>query len=388
MTQKSSSEFLQSAHATNGVYFPALDGIRALALAMVFLNHYADIGILGMGVDVFFVLSGFLITGILLDTRDQPHRIRNFYVRRTLRIFPLYYGVFFVLLLLMPVFHWRWNSAWPFWPAYLGNYLMFMPEWLARPEWMRVSNGQLFGAHDTVLQLGHFWTLCFEEQFYLLWPWFVFSRSRKFLLWFCGVVIVLSPILRVIAAYTFPPAAIRAGVLFRTMPFQSDALLWGALLALLLRGAHRDQLIKWGRVAGSALFVSTLAYLFFCVDLHIPGWHSPLIRPGFAFTWHYTVVDIVSGAVILASLQPGSWIYNMFHLRPLRWLGRISYGAYVFHNIPHGFYGTVSQRIAPGHVKAMAALIAIVMTLILASLSYRFFETPFLRLKYRWTGRT
>jgi peptidoglycan/LPS O-acetylase OafA/YrhL len=377
----------QGVATANSVYYPALDGIRAMALAMVFMDHYGGVGILGVGVNVFFVLSGFLITGILLDTREQPHRLRNFYVRRTLRIFPLYYGVFLLLLLVTPCAHWSWNNAWLLWPAYLGNYLLFLPQWLPRHDWFIVANAQLFTPGGVVLQLGHFWTLCVEEQFYLLWPWFVFTRSRRFLLWFCGVAIVVLPLLRTLAAHTFPPAAIRAGVLFRTLPFQADSLLLGAMLAMLLRGEYRSQLVRYGRLCGSVLAVAAVAFVYCRIDLHLPALHQPFLKTYPPLSWQLSVVNLVSGALILASLQPGSWVYRVFHLRPLRWLGRISYGAYVFHNIPHGYYGLMASAVWPAHDQLMTAMFAIVCTVLLAALSYRFFEMPFLRLKERWTVR-
>src|SRR5665213_3289728 len=112
--------------SANRVYFPALDGIRAMAFLMVFAGHYLRLPWGWAGVDVFFVLSGFLITGILFDTRDELHRVRNFYVRRTLRIFPLYYAVFLVLALVYPIFHWNWNWVWLVWPAYVGNWVQFL----------------------------------------------------------------------------------------------------------------------------------------------------------------------------------------------------------------------------------------------------------------------
>src|ERR1700712_3651211 len=89
----------------NRAFYPALDGLRAVAFLMVFFQHYLSMPWGWTGVNVFFVLSGFLITGILFDTRDAPNRARNFYVRRTLRIFPLYYAIFLALLLLQPIMH-------------------------------------------------------------------------------------------------------------------------------------------------------------------------------------------------------------------------------------------------------------------------------------------
>jgi len=104
-------------------YFPALDGIRALAFLTVFANHYLRLPWGWAGVDVFFVLSGFLITGILFDTREQANRVRSFYVRRILRIFPLYFGLMLALVLLYPIFRWDWSWSWLLWPAFLGNFV-------------------------------------------------------------------------------------------------------------------------------------------------------------------------------------------------------------------------------------------------------------------------
>src|ERR1700735_4847882 len=110
----------------NRVFYPALDGLRAIAFLMVFGQHYLQIPWGWSGVDLFFVLSGFLITGILFDSRDDPFRVRNFYVRRTLRIFPLYYGVMAALLLMETFMLSPHSWSWRLWPVYFGNYARFI----------------------------------------------------------------------------------------------------------------------------------------------------------------------------------------------------------------------------------------------------------------------
>ena len=92
---------------------------------MVFFQHYSALPWGWAGVNVFFVLSGFLITGILFDSRDDTHRAKNFYIRRALRIFPLYYGVLLATLILNPLLHWRWSFYWFAWPLYFANSLHF-----------------------------------------------------------------------------------------------------------------------------------------------------------------------------------------------------------------------------------------------------------------------
>lgn len=149
---------------------------------MVFCQHYlpypASLRRGWTGVDIFFVLSGFLITGILYDTRNTRHRFRNFYVRRTLRIFPLYYGILLAAVLLMPVFHWVFHPIWYLWPLYLENYGRFV--WVHDLHTTPYALDHLLSARrhfanpPLVFYLGHFWSLCVEEQFYLAWPLVVF----------------------------------------------------------------------------------------------------------------------------------------------------------------------------------------------------------------------
>ena len=378
-------EDLKPLHTANAVYYPALDGFRGCALILVFLDHYGGVPILGLGVSLFFVLSGFLITGILWDTRSQPHRLRNFYVRRTLRIFPLYYGVFLVILLLAPLLRWQWNSGWWMWVAYLGNFIFYLPRWLPQQVWNLTGNGMLHGRFGMVLFLGHLWSLCLEEQFYLIWPWIAFRATRKALLWICIVSCVVLPGLRVWADHTLPRSLIDHGLLMHSLPFQVDSLLLGAWLALLLRGEMRDALLRAGRWAGDAAAIAAMLYLVCCVNLHLPGVHPLFLLPLPWLSWQFTLVNLLGAALILGSLQPASGVYRVFDLRPLRRLGRISYGAYVFHDILHVEYVRLAFRISPRHWIGLAFVMAAVMTIGLATLSFRYFERPFLRLKDRWT---
>jgi peptidoglycan/LPS O-acetylase OafA/YrhL len=188
----------------SGRHIPALDGLRGLAILLVILYHhtlmrqetlfdrvYVNLARLGWsGVDLFFVLSGFLITGILYDSKGSPHYFRNFYVRRTLRIFPLYYAVVFFSLIVLP-------RAWPAWGLtqldrsamedrsqawywlYLQNFLFARDENLGHPA-LAVS-----------------WSLAIEEQFYLVWPVVVSLLSRRHLIWTCGALILTALSLRI-----------------------------------------------------------------------------------------------------------------------------------------------------------------------------------------------
>ena len=169
------------------------------------------------------------------------------------------------------------------------------------------------------------------------------------------------------------------------MPFQVDSLLLGALLALLLRGEMRQALLQAGRWAGDAAAAAAILYLVLCVNLHLPGLSPLLPLPLPWLSWQFTLVNLLGAALILGSLQPASLVYRAFHVRPLRWVGRISYGAYVFHDILHLEYDRLARWILPGQWHGLSFLIALGMMLVLATLSFRFFERPFLRLKDRWT---
>ena len=371
----------------NRVYFPALDGIRAVAFLLVFLVHYDLLPWGWSGVNIFFVLSGFLITGILFDTRDDPHRVRNFYVRRTLRIFPLYYGIFLLLLLLTPLLHWQWTVGWLAWPLYLGNFLRFVAPGPPGSIRQLAADAQLPGVG--LLFLGHFWSLCVEEQFYLFWPWVIFQvRSMRFLRWVCGVTVVVVPLLRVVVSHRAPGWMLGAELLYRVTPFQLDSLLLGGLLALLWRGPHRARLIATARIVALVCTIATVIYL--AVTIHAcKGDFRYYDYPAWKFTWGLTFINVYAGALIVCSLVPG-FAHRLFGLASLRWIGRISYGAYVFHDICHISYGEFIIYVGR-HVPYVAAngqmvfvLFSLACTLLLASLSYRFFESPFLRLKERW----
>ena len=374
----------------NRAFYPALDGLRAIAFLAVFFQHYRQMPWGWTGVDLFFVLSGFLITGILFDTRDDPHRVRNFYIRRTLRIFPLYYGIMLALALTVPFLHWDLTWKWLTWPAYLGNYARFLHDYLPGSPFQRMVDfqptGVLHGLHTTLF-LGHFWSLCVEEQFYLVWPWLVFwIRDRRTLLWICAATLPACLVMRLAGQHYLPSWMLENEILYRATPFRLDALLLGGLIALVLRGRHAQSLLRAARVALPVALAAVLIWALLTPAHHILT--KPYPYPDSKFTWGLTAVDILAGLLILVALQPGTVVYRVFRLRPLRWLGRISYGAYVLHDIPHFMYAKVAERLVPSHQVIATTLIALCSTVLLAWLSFRFLETPFLDLKERWTIRT
>ena len=373
----------------NRAFYPALDGLRAVAFLMVWGQHYLKMPWGWSGVDLFFVLSGFLITGILWDSRNDPYRVRNFYVRRTLRIFPLYYGVMLALLLFQPVFHWMWTAKWLVWPAYIGNLARFIRPYTDGTSAQRLADFQLIGATQRYglfgLNFGHFWSLCVEEQFYLLWPWAVFFMpNRRKLMFVCVGSIVVCLGLRLAGQQLLPAWMLRNEVLYRLLPFRLDALLIGGLLALLLRGPEAETLLRAARWAGGAALVWVVVWTVLSPFGHV--WQDRYVYPPWKFTWGLSAVDVLAALLILVSIQPGTWLYRVLGIRPLRWMGRITYGLYVFHDIPHNFYRNLAVQLHHGSARSVA-LLALASTCVLAWLSFHFFESPFLNLKERWTVR-
>ena len=380
----------------NKKFYPALDGLRAVAVLMVFCQHYGPNrgGPLNWGwtgVDIFFVLSGFLITGILYDTREAAHRFRNFYARRTLRIFPLYYSVLLAALLATPWMHWVWHPAAALWLFYLGNYSRFI--WLH--DWLRASglvdhlrSGRT-SSEPFYLLINHFWSLCVEEQFYLLWPPVVFLvRDRVRLLRICLVCCGLCLAARIVAILCLPPVYIQAEILYRLTPFRVDALLLGGALALALRGPGAKKLES----LAAPIFAAFLAgfVLFELVHhLFVGAFYRPVPGAPGLNTIGFTLIDAFAGVLILVLLNPRASLYPIFVWRPLRRLGQISYGFYVFHDLFHFLYRRLAVAAAPYlHLNpdAGTALIAFCATLLLSFLSFRYFESRFLRLKGRFAN--
>ncbi len=365
--------------------FPALDGIRALAITMAFLVHYGGGSHGGhvlralnairtrgwIGVDLFFVLSGFLITGILFDTRNDSHFFRRFFVRRGLRILPVFYLVFAILLLLTPIFHYQWHWMQLTFLIYLGNFF-------ANHNWslyLLISRNH----PDATVLFDHLWSLCVEEQFYLLWPFVVWAiRDRVRLLWTAGGIAAFSILLRV-AMVALLPENVASTWVPRTLPFLMDTLLIGAILALLLRGPSADAWLR--RCKSIALWGGVLLLLFLAIPLEASA--------RWMLTLGFTLIAVVGAGLIGSTLQPGSLVFRFFNLRPLRILGKYSYGFYIYHLLYMSAWIRLLKFISNRtHSIMLGGLIEIpcnfCVTFIVSKLSYDFVEIRFLRWKDRF----
>jgi peptidoglycan/LPS O-acetylase OafA/YrhL len=365
-------------------HFSALDGYRAIAVLLVFCGHYGgglhqgailrfllyltSIGPAGVG--LFFVLSGFLITGILYDTRFDPHFFRTFYARRALRIFPVAYLVMFGCLLLTPIVKYKFQWAQISFLLYVGN---IFAHW----------NGSLWGVWSTVhpalsINLAHFWSLFVEEQFYLLWPIVVyFVKDRTRLIKIGAAIIVTAFVLRVAFVVLLPfDDALDAA--FRQLPSRADDLAMGGCLALLLRGPNAE---LWLRRSRALLVAGVMGMVAVFGLSHQPGFGDPL-----ALTIGMDCVSLFAVGLVGACIQPHTIISKALSIAALRRLGVYSYGFYVYHTLfgpsrdlffvwAKGYFRSVAVA------GALTAAVYFVGTFILAALSYELYEKRFLNLK-------
>jgi peptidoglycan/LPS O-acetylase OafA/YrhL len=352
---------------------PQLDSLRFFAVFAVLISHnwgeqnlpwLGGLSLGSLGVRLFFVLSGFLITGILLDCRSSADSaaesrlflVRQFYVRRFLRIFPIYYLVIALALVfgLPPT-----RDIWPWLVTYTSNlYISLHQHWIGH--------------------VGHFWTLAVEEQFYIAWPWLVLYAPRKWLFPVSALTLVVGPLYRY-HAITAYPQDIATGM-FTSFTFTAaclDSLGVGTLLALLSSG----ELTK-GKLQG-----------------YLDAIWLPLSAAAFAgvFALHYFQISTAPFLVVGDLLQAmifGWLVYSasrgfkgslgqVLELRPLVYLGKITYGIYIYHGVVPAVLVFLLARwgIQYRESGSLNFVVATTITIMLAALSWSLLEQPINRLK-------
>jgi peptidoglycan/LPS O-acetylase OafA/YrhL len=359
---------------------PELDGIRGLAIALVVVFHFIVLPIAAQpgtfwsyiqaagrlmwtGVDLFFVLSGFLIGGILLDSRESPDYFRRFYLRRFFRIVPIYAVVVIAMWFYVNRFRAGWANGdpipWYSYPLFLQNF------------WMAAKNESgVFGVS---------WSLAVEEQFYLTLPAMIRFVDRKWLPYVVAAGIVLAPVLRMLCFFYLPEYR---SALFLMMPCRADALLLGVAGALAVRD-HRARrwLVDHPQALWAALAILTLGACMFTLRFR-SIFQIRMVLAG--YTW---IAVLYLCVLLIGSTHPESWLAGCLRWRWLRWLGAIAYGVYLIHYqlleiafrslLPH--YRTSREIVLSGSL--------LVFTLVLCSLSWRLFEKPLIALGHRLTSR-
>lgn len=359
-------------------HIPSLDGVRGVAILLVLVRHF---GLLGsdatasarlvnhisrvgwVGVDLFFVLSGFLITRILWDAKGSRRFFATFYARRALRIFPLYYAVLIFAYFVVPLVHREpipVRGAWWVW-LYLSN-----------------IRGAMIGEilrGTPHINLGHFWSLAVEEQFYFVWPLAVFLLDRRGLLLTCAIAIISAFALRnglLLAGFTYAAP-------YLLTPCRMDGLAIGSAIALMTRTTEGIELCR--RLARPLFVICGMGLLvLFAVRPEFEVFSDRSVQfVGMSLT------PLFFGAMIFLTIgmPAGNFLERTFDRGWLRFFGRHAYGLYVIHQLLLG----VSIR-AGRPFAAWPLLQVIVITLggtaasvAFAFVSLRFFEGPINRLK-------
>ena len=344
---------------------PQLDALRALAVCAVLVHHFLPVenvisqqvfhlGLVGLlGVLLFFVLSGYLITGLLLRSREQDWRtaLTNFYLRRTLRIFPIYYLTLLVLALLqsLPV------SEFIYWHvAYVSNILFVL-----NPS----------AAADSA----HFWTLSVEEQFYLVWPLLVLLVPYRHLLRVILWAIVTGICWKVFVLQTLGDHL--AGALATVSCL--DSLAMGAALAFIEQdnklNRYRNAFLRAALIVGGML---VLLQVFLIVTGQARGLVlvTAYAGPSLVFVW------LVGSAAQGFKGVTGVWL----EWRVLLYIGKISYGIYLYHNFMPRLVRYVASVVGVGELSDLPTFVcATTVTLLTAAASWHFIEKPISRVKER-----
>jgi peptidoglycan/LPS O-acetylase OafA/YrhL len=367
-------------------HIPELDGLRTIAALLVIMRHWVDLPLDGSvaqrvlvavsrvgwcGVDLFFVLSGFLITGILFDAKGRQHYFRNFWGRRILRIFPLYYLLLAVVLLVVPLFpyfeQWKYfrgmgpGREWMFW-TFLSNYGYGFG--LLRYQFLVVS-----------------WSLCVEEHFYLLWPLFVYRYGARTLIRICGGLLALS------FGGRFVVLQIGGGdpwlVNFATMT-HLDGIALGIMIALLLReGGTAGAEGLWRRVRWMLAPATAAALLSLVLDNRLSFTAERFLGPSpLVITFGILVFSGLFALLLIGAVgaSPGSAGRALLRWRPLAGLGKLTYAMYLLH-LPVHFVVLLEPPPELGWEWLAVWGVSFVLLMGLCAASWYLLERPILSLK-------
>ncbi len=357
-----------------------LDGLRAVAFLLVFFFH-ANFCYFGwVGVQLFFVLSGFLITGILLDMKQSlptAEYFVKFYGRRFLRIFPLYYLYLFLIALVAAYLlghkirsHYMllfWDQF-PYALGYVYNFFMATSKFVQTSQF-----------------LTHLWSLAVEEQFYILWPLVIFLIPGKHLKKIFFLVIGFAVFFRagIMLFYQQAPFQILgdADTAIYALPFSHlDAFACGALITLgvSLPKAKQQFLILLVGFPALGMLTDYLSTGQWNVN---NGFGLPLLLPNaYKAVWGYSILNYLFMLLIYGVAKEG-WFNRPLEQVWMRYLGKISYGLYVYH---YALIWIITEVIFPGINMILGTMISLILTVLIASLSFHLIEKPIMDLKDRW----
>ncbi len=343
-----------------------LDGLRGLAIILVVGYHYFSFMRLGwVGVDLFFVLSGFLITGKLINSKGGYHYFSDFYLKRFLRILPLYYLTLIVFFLVVPfLFPELVTSSYQ---TLIKNQAFY---WTLTVNWFTALKG--WPANTIFVP---FWSLSCEMQYYLIWPFLVFVllRKKEWLFLSLSLIVLLAIGFRIYACHFIKDPAVFNYVM---LPSRIDSFAIGALLYFLFKYDYIRWLSKWAL----GIMFTCILIVVFCILYSHRLW---ALGGYYETRFGYTLNAVFWAVFMAAILHKDGWGQHIFKSKLLVTAGKYSYGIYLLH-IPVKvlLYKWLAVRlgIPPGNSQG---LLLIMVTLVLAILSYQIFEKRFLSLKFK-----
>jgi peptidoglycan/LPS O-acetylase OafA/YrhL len=323
---------------------------------MVIAHHFLHFRPGWAGVDLFFAISGFLITRILLRTKESPHYFGNFYAKRVLRILPLYYFSLLVFFLVVFPLGARYGAF----PQYgWADFFWFF---------FHLSNWWIGSGHMTGSPIAHYWSLAIEEQYYLVWPVVVFLFDRRTLAWIAGGAAALSLLSRGIATLLHPEMT---GFFYFCTPFRIETIALGSLMAIL---AQTPAL--WQRVTGWRKNLMLAGYVLLAVLTFVNNSRVTVV-------FGLSVVGIVAVGMLLQAIGGNSPFDTAF----FRHVGKYSYALYVIH-YPICLAGEyVFRGQDPVLQTTLTALLGIPSSYLLSRASWVLIESPFLAIKSRFADQ-
>jgi peptidoglycan/LPS O-acetylase OafA/YrhL len=351
-------------------YIPALDGIRGLAILAVIMYHNFGLGdqyyIGWLGVDLFFVLSGYLITNSLINTLGSKDYLRNFFIKRVLRIFPIYYLVLFVFLIFFPLLNFL-NTEFNY---YIQHQAWF---WLYFQNWLLIFNFPKGNGY-----FNHFWSLAVEEQFYLIWPFIILwlKKERRLLIF---LIFVLTGLIAVRSCLWLLQIDHFNYTLFYRFT-RIDGICIGCIIAIVkkMRPGFLER-----NVAGVVTSLAILNFIFFFLNRH-----NQFEFPYLAFVGYTTFASMLGLLVNQATITEGKQLIKVLTIFPLRYIGKVSYGFYIFHlPVYLLLLPKLKSIIVPfsnrNFNEFAVSLICTLIAFCISVASYHIFETKFLRFKKR-----
>jgi peptidoglycan/LPS O-acetylase OafA/YrhL len=350
-------------------YRPELDGLRGISILLVYLHHFYSPLMPGgfFGVDVFFVLSGFLITSLLVEEweREGSISLKDFYIRRVLRLMPAVFTLILVLIGFALIFLDKKRIV----EAYQGIWLTlsYASNWLYAFDYFSADN-----------PLGITWSLAIEEQFYLTWP-LLLSLALKLKLGRHWILYILVLVISFISLYR--KILVDQGTnilrLYYASDTRADGLLIGCLVGLLISW---NLLPNIRRLEISIKFLVAVGVIFMGYLVGTASWRDLMLYQHGG----YTLVALSIGLILVVLVVwPPKFALLVLRFVPLVWIGRISYGLYLWHWPVRWF--VYPKNGLPASVGQL--LIVVVLSLSLTTFSYYFVEKPFLRLKKRFSSK-